>query len=85
MKAKASVRVDPQGRLMIPAHIRKELNLKPGDELGIDVDPFGTIRIESTKERCCLCGEAADIPFNIGPYKKLICGNCAAAIRKAVK
>lgn len=85
MKAKATVRVDPQGRLMIPAHIRKELNLKPGDELGIDVDPFGTIHIESTKERCCLCGESAGVSVTIGPHKKRICGNCAAAIRKAVK
>lgn len=85
MKANVTSRVDPQGRIMIPAHIRKELNLQPGDELGIDVDPFGTIHLESTKERCCLCGEAADIPFTIGPYKKLICRNCGSAIRKAVK
>ena len=85
MKAKATVRVDPQGRLMIPAHIRKELNLKPGDELGIDVDPFGTIRIESTKERCCLCGESAEIGVTIGHRQRRICRSCADAIRNAIK
>lgn len=85
MKAKTTVRVDPQGRLMIPAHIRKELNLLPGDELSIDVDPFGTIRLESTKERCCLCGESAGVSVTIGPHTKHICRLCAAVIRKAVE
>ena len=83
MKAKATVRVDPQGRLMIPAHIRKELNLLPGDELGIDVDPFGTIHLESTKKSCFICGKSPEKGIII--QGKAICRECAFEIGMAVK
>lgn len=86
MKENVTSRVDPQGRMMIPVHIRKALDLQPGDELSVCVDQLdGTIIVASMKERCCLCGESAETSVTIGHRKKLICRNCASQIRKAVK
>ena len=85
MKEKTTSRVDAQGRIVIPAHMRKALNLETGDEVTIGLDPSGTIHVESARDRCCLCGKAAEIGVTIGPVRKTICRNCAAVIRKAVK
>lgn len=85
MKEKATSRVDAHGRIVIPAHIRKALSLETGDIVTIGLDPSGTIHVESERDRCCLCGKAADTSVTIGSGRRAICRNCAGVIRKAVK
>ena len=46
MKAQATSRVDGQGRIVIPGHIRKAANLAAGTIVTVDLDSDGTIRVE---------------------------------------
>lgn len=88
MTIKSTRFVDPQGRVVLPNHIRKELNLQPGNTVYVNLDDDGTIRITVAKERCSLCGESVegqhptDVP--IGRSKKKICYNCAQSVARAM-
>jgi AbrB family looped-hinge helix DNA binding protein len=46
MNGSTSVRVGPQGRIVIPANIRRSLSIKPGEELLIRVED-GRLVLES--------------------------------------
>ena len=46
----ARTRLNPNGRIVIPAAIREELGLQPGDSLLMDVED-GVLRIESYRSR----------------------------------
>ena len=46
----AKTRLSPNGRIVIPAAIREQLGLKPGDSLLMDVED-GALRIESYPTR----------------------------------
>ncbi len=88
MTTKATRLVDDQGRVLIPPHIRKSLNLAPGNTVEIDMDPGGTIKIRPVGERCCICGESVDgkhrAEIKAGPVKKHICYNCSQQILKNI-
>ena len=43
------VQLGDRGRLVLPAEIRKQLNLREGDELLIAVQPDGTLRLTSPR------------------------------------
>ena len=90
MTAKATSRVDKMGRIVIPAHIRKELLLNTGTVVTIAVDSNGAMRVEPMNERrCSICGESVEaahrIPVTVGPYEKFVCVHCANAISRAGK
>lgn len=90
MRAKTTSRIDKLGRIVIPAHFRRELVLNPGTVVTIAIDDDGTMRVEPLKERrCSICGESVEsanrIPVTIGPNEKFVCVNCASVIRKATK
>ena len=42
-----SVQLGDRGRLVLPAEIRKRLNLREGDELVVTVQPDGSLRLAS--------------------------------------
>ena len=42
-----SVHLGDRGRLVLPAEIRKRLNLREGDELIVTVQPDGSLRLTS--------------------------------------
>ncbi len=44
-----SVQLGDRGRLVLPAAIRRQLELKPGDELLIILQPDGSLRISSAR------------------------------------
>ena len=79
-----TTRMDAQGRVILPPHIRKELNLNAGQLVTVTLEG-GTITIQPAEERCVFCGEAAKDKYTIGPGAKLICANCAKAIAATVK
>lgn len=90
MKAKATSRVDGQGRIVIPAKFRNEIGLKTGSVVTLTMDEGGTIRMEGMNERrCSICGESVEaahrVPVKVGPYEKFVCVHCANVIGKAVK
>ena len=43
----AVIRVGKQGRVVLPAGIRRELDIKEGDQLGVIVDEEGRVVMES--------------------------------------
>jgi len=44
------VQVGDRGRLVLPAAVRKQLNLRQGDELLITVQPDGSLRLMSPRQ-----------------------------------
>lgn len=84
MATTKTTRMDAQGRVILPPHIRKELNLNAGQLVTVSLEG-GTIKIQPAKERCAFCGEAAKDKYLVGPKATLICGNCARAIATTVR
>lgn len=82
MAVKSNRYVDPQGRVIIPSHIREALNLAPGNTVQIDLDDEGVIRIRPIKERCCVCGEAIDSKPHATVKDKLVCYTCAQEVAR---
>lgn len=80
--------VDNQGRIVLPAHIRKALNVGKGHTVTLDLDDDGTIRIKAVPERCCVCGDSVDKKYytevKVGTGVKMVCFDCAQAIAKAM-
>lgn len=91
MATKATRLIDPQGRVILPSHIRHALNLQPGNVVEVDLDDDGTIKIKAIRERCCICGEGVEgdqptINLTTGPNRKIMCHNCAQLVaRKLLK
>ena len=44
------VRLGDRGRLVLPAEVRKEMNLRAGDELVITQDQEGSIRLTTVRQ-----------------------------------
>ena len=84
MATSKNTRMDAQGRVIIPPHIRKELNLTAGHLVNVSLEG-GTIKIRTAEERCVLCGSAKlddSIPF----HKDMrICKSCGLAIAEALQ
>lgn len=73
-------RIDPQGRIMIPSHIRKELNLEPGCLVSVELGNDRTIKIKVAQARCAICGKTI-----LGKSEFKICSECAKSIANAEK
>lgn len=80
MTTKSIRRLDGQGRVILPSHIRKALNLTKDSAVTIDMKEDGVITIRPADKRCCICGEGVERqPHKVieswnGP--KYICANC---------
>ena len=77
-------RMDAQGRVIIPPHIRKELGLNAGHQVTVSLNR-GVIQIRPAEDRCVFCGGKADtMPFEsvtgVG-----VCRSCAEAIVAAIE
>ena len=84
MATTKTTRMDAQGRVIIPPHIRKELDLNAGHQVTVSLEG-GVIQIRPAVERCAFCGGVADsMPFESlsGAH---ICRSCAAEISVALK
>lgn len=84
MATTKTTRMDAQGRVILPPHIRKEMNLNAGQLVTVSLEG-GTIKIQPAEERCVFCGEAATDKCIIGPTEKRICRSCARVIAATVK
>ena len=78
-----TTRMDAQGRVIIPPHIRNELNLYAGQSLKVSFEN-GIIKLWTEEERCIICGESLvgdkHTEVTIGTQKKNICSSCTLAI-----
>jgi AbrB family looped-hinge helix DNA binding protein len=76
------VRIGAQGRIIIPAHLRKELNLKPGDRLIVrsDGDRILLERRQAVANR--LLSRFNQVPTNVSLVDELIAERRAEAARE---
>lgn len=81
MSKKLERLMDGQGRVLLPSHIRKYLDLREGSVLEIDLTDDGIITITPGETRCSICGKSLDGKPRIElKNKKLICADCAIEI-----
>lgn len=89
MKKKTTRLVDPQGRVSIPGYIRELTGINPGDSVTVEVGADNAIRIYSSSERCCICGESHEadkmLQVPIGPDTHPFCISCARTIATKLK
>lgn len=65
-------RIDALGRIVIPAELRRVLEIGVGDLLDIRVDN-GNVVLSKVEQACVFCGSNAALR----PYRgKLVCGEC---------
>ena len=88
MATKSTRYVDNLGRIILPAHIRKALNLGTGRCIEVTLEADDTIRIRAIKERCAVCGDAVEgkhhTAVTIGKEEKLVCYDCCQTIARAM-
>lgn len=84
MNAKSVRRLDAQGRVILPSHIRKALNLKESSAVEITMNEDSSVTIRPAEKRCCICGRPVDhfrhkvITGKTGT--KYVCAVCANSI-----
>ena len=84
MSTTKTTRMDAQGRVILPPHIRKELNLNAGQPVSVSLDG-GTIKIQPAEDRCVICGGAAHDDGIVFHNEKRICKTCCLAIANALQ
>lgn len=84
MTTKSTRYLDAQGRIILPSHIRKALNLAPGSAVEVDMEDAYTIRIRPADQRCALCGvrltENEGRTITVWSGEKHVCGLCESKI-----
>lgn len=85
MRTTSIRRLDGQGRIILPAHIRKALNLAQNSAVTINLTEDGEIRIRPAEERCCICGrETRKDAMRISDGKS-VCHRCVEIIKEETK
>lgn len=84
MATSKTTRMDAQGRVIIPPHIRKELDLSAGQQVIVSLEA-GVIQIRPAEELCAICGKAEKAEPFIRPSGVPICRSCAEKIAAAVR
>ena len=74
---KTEVRINSEGRVVIPAKVRRDLNIKNGDMLALEMND-GTIIITPAAARCMVCQSTNDL---IEANDIILCKACAKTIR----
>lgn len=84
MTTKCTRHLDNHGRIIIPPHIREQMNLGSGS--GVEVTLSGdSIVITPIEERCAICGDGLRHKVHAEIAKgKCICRDCAEQIAGAL-
>jgi AbrB family transcriptional regulator, transcriptional pleiotropic regulator of transition state genes len=69
-------KMDQLGRVVLPAEVRREFGIRPGDLVEISVDA-GVIVLSKVEDRCVFC--AAEIGL-VEFSGKLVCHDCVDGI-----
>lgn len=76
--------IDRFGRIVIPAHIRKQMNVGVGKVINMTVDKNGTLIIKPIPARCYTCGgdlgRRPHATLSPSTGEKFICHDCATKI-----
>lgn len=75
MRATGYVRkLDSLGRIVLPKSLRKELNIKEGDDIEMYVDDDGNVVLDKYVPRCVFCDVAKEDVINF--KGKIVCRDC---------
>ena len=72
------VRLDDQGRLILPVKLRTRLGWEPQDEIEVRLYEMGSshqVMLTSTTKRCALCGSVKNLQTHMYSGKR-ICKDC---------
>lgn len=70
-------KVDELGRVVIPAGMRRELEIEAGDELSVTLEDDRLVMVK-VEHRCVLCGSRLHLQLF---RDKPVCWSCRAALR----
>jgi transcriptional pleiotropic regulator of transition state genes len=73
-----SRKLDVLGRIVIPAEIRKSLDLKEGGVLDISLDEEKIV-LTPRRDACVFCGSETDLK---GYEGRMVCSDCLGALAK---
>jgi len=79
MKATGYVRkLDSLGRIVLPKSLRRQLNIKVGDNIEMFVDQDGNVVLDKYLPRCVFCENVSE---DLVEYKgKVICRDCLSML-----
>ncbi len=69
-------KVDQLGRVVLPAELRRQFDISPGDLIEIAVDS-DAILLSKVEDRCIFCGATANLSEFSG---KLVCSGCVSGL-----
>jgi AbrB family transcriptional regulator, transcriptional pleiotropic regulator of transition state genes len=69
-------KVDQLGRVVLPAEVRRQFGIRPGDMVDIAVDS-DAILLSKVEDRCVFCSAGADLIEFSG---KLVCPVCVSRL-----
>ncbi len=80
--------VDKQGRFVLPAYVRKHLNVGKGHTIELFLEDDNTVRIKAVPERCCVCcdsiGDMHHTTVETANGDKFVCYKCAQNIARSM-
>lgn len=84
MNTKSVRRLDAQGRVILPSHIRKAMDLGESSAVEITMNDDGSVTIRPAVKRCCVCGEGVEkkphATIRTPNGEKYVCKACAEVI-----
>ena len=79
MKVLATRKVDELGRIILPAEIRSNYEIKTGEEIDICVDENGRVVLRKSMKRCVFCQGTEKLTEIM---RKPVCASCIETIKK---
>jgi AbrB family transcriptional regulator, transcriptional pleiotropic regulator of transition state genes len=80
MSSGVSRKVDRLGRVVLPAELRKDLEINEGDLVDIAVDDDGRIVLEKVAQRCVFCRATAPAVELREFENHMVCEPCVAKL-----
>lgn len=75
-------RIDAMGRIVIPAELRRELNVNLGDEVSLELVD-GTIVVRKNEAVCMLCGSKGRLTRS-EKGDIVLCEDCIKRVKEAL-
>ncbi len=78
MKVLATRKVDELGRIILPAEVRSNYDIKPGEKIDICVDESETVVLRKSMKQCVFCQGTEKLTEVM---RKPVCASCIERIK----
>lgn len=72
-------KISRSGAITLPAALRREYGIEPGEQVNISVDEFGKLVVKRVTGCCMLCRNDQDLKVYNGRF---ICAECINKLRE---